>query len=200
MAMQVGDEVMFAGRVLSRDSVYLGDDVTHAGCYYWNDETQSVESHTVDDIYRPVVVVDAPADIVAKAEAFVRSKVRAYIPDVLAEMNADRAQTLTNGDMVEVTGGRKVKKGTVGHVFWIGDSGYGVSAGVRFSDTKDARGRYTDTQFIAPRFLKILNPPTFSLAEAQINKVCDNVVRYGWSRLYNNVKSEVKSALNADKD
>jgi hypothetical protein len=200
MAMQVGDEVSHAGFVLCHTSVYMGDDVTYTGCYYWNPLTNAVESHLVDEINRPVVVADAPADIVAKAEDFVRSKVRAEIPKVLAAMNEDRAATLTNGDKVEVVGGRKVKKGTVGHVFWLGDSGYGVSAGVRFSDTKDARGRYVDVQFIAPRFLKILNPPTFSLTDAQVEEVCHHVASRGWNRLSFNVKDEVKRVLNADKE
>lgn len=198
--MTVGNEVMFAGFVLSTASIYYGDYVNHAGCYYWNPENKSVELHVVDDLYRPVVVVDAPAHIVAEANEFIRSKASAYIPEILAKLNEDRAQTLTVDDKVVVTGGRKVKKGTVGHVFWIGDSGYGVSAGVRFSDMKDARGRYTDAQFIAPRFLKIVNPPTFILTDAQIAQVCDNVVRGGWDRIFQTVQSEVKYALNADKD
>lgn len=198
--MQVGDEVSHAGFVLCHTSVYMGDDVTYMGCYYWNPLTNAVESHLVDEINRPVVVVDAPDHIVEAADKFVDGKIRAEIPKVLAAMNEDRAATLTNGDKVEVVGGRKVKKGTVGHVFWIGDSGYGVSAGVRFSDMKDARGRYTDVQFIAPRFLKIVDPPTFSLTDAQITQVCDNVVRGGWDRIFQTVQSEVKYALNADKD
>lgn len=200
MAMMVGTEVFHAGFVLCRTSAYMGDEVNHTGCYYWNPETNTVEQHLVDDIYRPVIVVDAPDNIVDAADTFVHNKVKGYIPEILASMNEDRAATLTVGDKVVVTGGRKVKKGTVGHVFWIGDSGYGVSAGVRFSDMKDARGRYTDVQFIAPRFLKIVDPPTFSLTDAQITQVCDNVVRGGWDRIFQTVQSEVKYALNADKD
>lgn len=200
MAMIVGNEVSHAGFVLCHTSAYMGDDVTYTGCYYWNPLTNAVESHLVDEINRPVVVVDAPDHIVEAADKFVDGKIRAKIPEVLAAMNEDRAATFTNGDKVEVVGGRKVKKGTVGHVFWIGDSGYGVSVGVRFSDTKDARGRYVDVQFIAPRFLKILNPPTFCLTDAQVEEVCHHVASRGWNRLYLNVKDEVKRVLNADKE
>jgi hypothetical protein len=200
MAMMVGTEVFHAGFVLCRTSAYMGDEVNHTGCYYWNPETNTVEQHLVDDIYRPVIVVDAPDNIVDAADTFVHNKVKGYIPEILASMNEDRAATLTIGDKVVVTGGRKVKKGTEGVVFWIGDSGYGVSAGVRFSDTKDARGRYVDAQFIQPRFLKIVNPPTFSLTDAQVEEVCYHVVSYGWDRLRKNTADEVKRVLNADKD
>jgi hypothetical protein len=35
---------------------------------------------------------------------------------------------------VEVVKGRKVAKGTVGEVFWVGDNGFGVSVGLSLTN------------------------------------------------------------------
>jgi hypothetical protein len=38
------------------------------------------------------------------------------------------------GATVEVVRGRKVQKGTVGQVFWMGDNGFGISVGLELED------------------------------------------------------------------
>jgi hypothetical protein len=71
-----------------------------------------------------------------------------------AKAAADRAAeieaaTIRVGKTVEVVRGRKVAIGTVGKVFWIGDTTWGKKVGIALDDAKNASGRYTNVAFTA---------------------------------------------------
>ena len=58
------------------------------------------------------------------------------------------------GKVMEVVRGRKVAKGTVGTVFWIGDGRVGLA----LSDAKDASGRNKDVAWVNSEYLVNTDP------------------------------------------
>ncbi len=55
---------------------------------------------------------------------------------IKAKKDKEEAATIRMHKMVRVVRGRKVPIGTEGEVFWMGDSGYGMSVGLRLIDGK----------------------------------------------------------------
>lgn len=54
------------------------------------------------------------------------------------------------GDYVEVVKGRKVRKGTIGKVFWMGRDNYAnLKVGIAVTDRKDHRGFHVDVEWTA---------------------------------------------------
>lgn len=70
--------------------------------------------------------VDATDDVL-QAYAAYAAKVDAERTAYLAKLDFDR---LERGKVVSVNRGRKVAKGTIGQIFWIGNNGYGESVGI----------------------------------------------------------------------
>lgn len=105
------------------------------------------------------VKVDAPADIIKKWKF---EKEQAAIQQQHAESERIAhgiRRKVTVGKMVKVTRGRKVKQGTVGYVFWVGDKGYGESAGIAVTQKKVKNGKYeswADVVFVNTDYLHVL--------------------------------------------
>lgn len=123
--------------VVSHVGVVLGKGHTH-----WNDSMHIESFHATvwnattgqpqDVFYRDdfgsngYFEVDATADVL-QAYAAYTAKVDAERTAYLAKLEFDR---LERGKVVSVNRGRKVAKGTIGQVFWIGNNGYGESIGI----------------------------------------------------------------------
>ena len=192
------DSPMHVGTTLAEAHAYYGDGVGADGVYFWDEANGEIGCDMVDDMYsyRMERTIDATADMQEKARQWLRAKVKAYIPGLVSNHSHDRANTVTKGDKVRVAKGRKFKVGTEGVVFWIGDTRYGVSVGVRTSDRKGTDGKWADVFFIARANLEVVNPPTYSLTDAQIEAICDNCATLGcYPTLYKNVEYSVKHAL-----
>lgn len=190
------EEPMFVGTTLATAHFYHGDDVSSDGCYYWDESKGEIGCSTVDDMFRPEVTVDASPEMQEKARLWLREKVKAYIPGLVESHSHDRAQTITKGDTVRVVKGRKIPKGTVGKVFWKGETRFGWSVGVALSDRKDASGKYADVAFTSPSNLEVVNAPTYALTDAQVEEICDSCATLGcYPTMYRNVEYSVKHAL-----
>ena len=96
-----------------------------------------------------VATVDAAPEEIAAYEAFVKAESEAAAKKRQEEADAKERITVNIGKMVEVVRGRKVAKGTIGQVFWMGQNQYGWTVGLRTSDKLDEKGRFADVVFVA---------------------------------------------------
>lgn len=186
------------GTTLANAHHYLGDGDSSDGVYFWNEEKGEIGCDMSGDAYSYQMerTIDAPADMQEKARLWIRDKVKSYIPGLVQEHNEVRAQKVTKGDTVRVVRGRKVPKGTVGKVFWEGESRFGLSVGLALSDKKDASGKYAEVAFTAPSNLEVVNPPIFSLTDAEVEEICDGCGTVEcYATLYKNVEYRVKRVL-----
>lgn len=62
------------------------------------------------------------------------------------------------GKTVQVVRGRNVPIGTVGKVFWMGETTWGKKVGIALDDTKDAKGRYANVQWVYQRNVEVVQP------------------------------------------
>jgi hypothetical protein len=172
------DTTTWEGRVLSVYTVTerimsdVWEDVTHAVVYSPETKGQKMGYYIQDTDYLDVCVgcagndsqsysakVDAPADIIQKWKFEMG---QAAIRQQHAERERREQEVrdkVTAGKMVKVTRGRKVKPGTVGYVFWVGDKGYGESAGIAITQKKVKNGKYenwADVVFVNTDYLHVL--------------------------------------------
>lgn len=173
------DTTAWEGRVLCVYTVTerimsdVWEDVTHAVVYSPETWGQKMDYCDIQDTdYLDVRVgytgnytqdysakVDAPADIIKKWKF---EKEQAAIRQQHAESERIAhgiRRKVTVGKMVKVTRGRKVKQGTVGYVFWVGDKGYGESAGIAVTQKKVKNGKYeswADVVFVNTDYLHVL--------------------------------------------
>lgn len=99
---------------------------------------------------------DASPEILAEAQAWETAqgiaKLQAQIAwrELAAKKEAERLRNLPEqGKLMRVAKGRKVPVGTVGTVFWIGPSDWGLRVGLALDDEKDDRGRAKNVAWIA---------------------------------------------------
>lgn len=103
------------------------------------------------------VVVDAPQEVIENWERMETEKKEREEKAYWERKAQDSRERLENGKVVEVVKGRKVKKGTKGLIFWIGNNGYGESVGIATTPKKGKKtGRngkeydsYLDVVFVA---------------------------------------------------
>lgn len=129
---------------------------------YVNGDYERIMSDVYDWVLRVVVIEDdgtygnhsGSYNFEAKVDAS-PEQLQAYqdklTADRIAELNRSiernrlqEAKTLRNGKTVKVVRGRKVKIGTQGLLFWMGDSPWGKKVGIALSDKKDEKNRYSD--------------------------------------------------------
>ena len=125
----------------------------------------------------PNVTIDATPDVVAAANAWLRARAEAT---VRSEREADinlavaRAKAVQIGREVEVVRGRKVPKGVVGDVFWMGDSEWAVRVGIRTADGTVYWTAASNVEVTQPdEFLELPE----SLTDAQFNARVDYEVK-----------------------
>lgn len=124
--------------VISHVGLVLGHGHTH-----WNDSMHIETFHAMvwdaannqpqDVYYRDdysnqagSFEVDATPEVLAAYAVYV-AKVQAEYQAYMAKVERKRIDT---GKFVTVVSGRKIAKGTRGLVFWVGNNGYGPSAGI----------------------------------------------------------------------
>lgn len=197
MTFKRSGEVFHVGTTLGLAHTYLGDEVSLNGVYYWDEEKNEVMCDQIDmSPYYMERTIDASPEMQEKAHQWLRGKVKAYILELLVAYTTERSTTITNGDTVCVVKGRKIPKGTRGIVFWNGETRYGSSVGIRFSDKKDSSGKYIDVEFTAPINLKVMNPPTYTLTDVQIEEICNYCATIGcYPMLHKNVERSVQQVL-----
>lgn len=93
------------------------------------------------------ITVDASPERIAAYKA--KRQADIYAKQLKARKDAAilELNTIRCGKMVEVVRGRKVPKGTVGKVFWMKDTNYGMKVGIAIGDERDAKGRYANVAF-----------------------------------------------------
>ncbi len=118
------------GRVVAVEHYYF-DGLTDYWTMVWNPETLVVE-HGTGCHYG--VAVDAPAWVVAFytiAKAIARNEKAAREAHSKALAASDNESVRpSRGKLVQVVRGRKVPKGSVGTVFWLGENKWGWSVGM----------------------------------------------------------------------
>lgn len=118
------------GRVVHVESTYW-DGLTDYSAYVWNEETLSVE-YAGPCSYG--TKVDGPAWVAAFysiARTIAERAAYAAAAKARAEREAaEEAVTVRWGKTVKVVRGRKVPKGTVARVFWVGENRWGWSVGL----------------------------------------------------------------------
>ena len=127
---QVVRGVVVTGRVVAIESYYYDGQTDYSACV-WNEETLTVECAGACCYSTKI---DGPAWVVAfyKIACEIRQRsnedrVRAAREQRAAE---EEAVTVRCGKTVKVVRGRKVPKGTVARVFWMGENQWGWSAGL----------------------------------------------------------------------
>ncbi len=119
------------GRVVAVESSYY-DGLNDVWTMVWNPETLAVEYGA--GVGGPEPKVDAPAWVVAFytiAKAVARQEAAAERAHAAARAASyDEAIRPSRGKLVQVVRGRKVPKGSVGTVFWLGENKWGWSVGI----------------------------------------------------------------------
>jgi hypothetical protein len=173
------DETTWEGRVLlvstatERIMSDVWEDVTTAVVYSPETKGQKMGYYgTQDTDYLHVNVgctgdymrtysaeVDAPEDIIKKWKFDCEQATIRHQHAERERIALNVRNKVTVGKMVKVTHGRKVKPGTVGYVFWVGDNGYGESAGIAITQKKVKKGKYenwADVVFVNTNYLHVL--------------------------------------------
>lgn len=116
------ETVTYAGRVLEARSSYLGDGESSYYVVVWDSEAGRPADVFYSSTYgdrRDYAMVDATPEATRAYESWKAAK---------------EAAVVAPGKTVRVVAGRKVPKGTVGVVFWMGDNKYGPGMRVGFTD------------------------------------------------------------------
>lgn len=128
----------------------------------WDDESQSVRHVEFMTTRAPVygkADIDITPDNLRKAyQHFLQSWSRWY-----DHVNAEQARKPECGKRVRVMRGRKVNVGTEGVVFWIGESQWGMRAGIRTDDGQ--------THFVPLDYLEVVNPDQYLADEYDRQRV-----------------------------
>jgi len=140
----VAERAKYAGRVVAVDS-WSHDGLMEYSAVLWNPEACAVEPgpHYPDSC---PLAVDGPAWVVAfytiaKAEEARMARERRNAERARREAE-EEARRPGHGKTVKVVRGRKVPKGTVGKVFWFGETRYGWRVGLEVNGERvftDAR-------------------------------------------------------------
>lgn len=108
--------------------------------------------------------VDAPADIMAAAEAIrqsVADQIKAAREAAARERGRIAAEVAFHrpekGKLMQVVRGRKVPKGTIGRVFWLDSPRNPSRVGLAVTERK-VGGRYADVVWVDSKYLKNLDP------------------------------------------
>lgn len=127
-------EIDLTGRVVAVDSTYW-DGLTDYSAYVWDEETLTVE-YAGPCSYG--TKVDGPAWVAAFysiAQTIAERARYAAAAKARAEREAEEeARTVRWGKTVKVVRGRKVPKGTVARVFWMGENKWGWSVGLELDN------------------------------------------------------------------
>jgi len=122
-----------SGKVVAVES-YYDDGQTDYYAYVWNEKSLSVESAGPCSYG---TAVDGPAWVAAfyaLAKAIEKSaREAANRAARLKREEEDEACRVSYGKEVKVVRGRKVPKGTVGRVFWVGESKFGRRVGLELA-------------------------------------------------------------------
>lgn len=105
----------------------------------WDGERVRSESVGVTDIgpgcdYLDEVEVDATPEVLALAKAWEAAEYERK----RFERGEREARAVARGKVVRVVRGRKVKLGTIGLVFWVGDRGFGPRVGMNVEGVEGA--------------------------------------------------------------
>lgn len=139
-------------------------------CKVWNIEKQAAVAivlgyHFELGLRFGTPTVDAPPEIMAQYEAAVAAeKAERERLEVERAERAEQERELAawnrpeHGKRMQVVRGRKVKKGTVGLVFWLDDCRNPSRVGLALSPEKDSRGRFTNVAWVDAQYLANLAP------------------------------------------
>ena len=109
----------FCGAVLmDREENYYDDSDGYV--IVWNDEKEKLEKHytwTTRGYSLTNGWVDATPEVIEKAKAWMRDWARPLVKDALLK----EAYKIQVGNQVKVVAGRKLPKGTVARVLWVGE-------------------------------------------------------------------------------
>jgi len=145
----------------------------YADGYYvnvWNPETQAIEKVCLGHAFELCMrhghaTVDADASILAEVarQAEAARIAREQADKAAAEDRARKAAEIEfnrprKGLVMQVTRGRKVRKGTVGRVFWLDDLRHPSRVGLALSDRKDARGNFAEVAWVNAEYLENTDP------------------------------------------
>ena len=139
--------------------------------------------------------VDAPAELIQEYETWVKNE-HAQRERAANELRARSYRaTLEKGKIVQVVTGRKVPKGTVGKVFWIGSDQYGQKCGIALTPRKGKTTKngktfdsYLDVVFVATKNVQVLG------AESQESM---ELVQSLWETGETNLPAALKEAQQA---
>lgn len=93
------------------------------------------------------ITVDASPERIAAYKAKVAADAYARQLKIRKDAAMKELNTVRYGKMVEVVRGRKVAKGTIGKVFWMKATHFGMKVGIAIGDERDANGRYANVTF-----------------------------------------------------
>jgi hypothetical protein len=164
-----GEEPIFIGQVLAKRE----HNGYHDSDFYviaWNGK-QLVQHEYDSTRYAGSgarVIVDATDEVKQEVNKWVYHQMRKRIfNNYLNEINKPQ-----KGDIVEVVKGRKVTKGSIGILFYIGDArSYGYrqqpseSIGIALSDRRNDRGQYIDVAWTYMKNVKVVGCPRFKYSE-----------------------------------
>lgn len=127
----------------------IWEDVRHV--IVWDDLTASVK-----DVWGDNAVIDAPADIIAKATDWkIDDLLQLRKLDFAREVDAAKAkaQSIARDKMLRVVSGRKIAKGIEAQCFWYGETKWGFSVGLQMADGS--------RQFTSANNVEVINPERY---------------------------------------
>jgi len=131
------EELTFVGMVLQvHGYVYMGNDCEKAFATVWLEAEGRPKRVGYSSLHydygqdRNSAVIDASPEIKTLFNNWCAAEEARHD----AEEAARREREFGRGKKVVVARGRKVPKGTIGEIFWIGDNGYGESLGLFLAD------------------------------------------------------------------
>jgi hypothetical protein len=159
-------EGLVVGEKYGREERVMSDvyDIVYR-CTVWNPEkgcSEVVYLGCADlSLTTTVVTVDAPPEIRAlfEAEQAALKAQRERQEQARAEA-AERERELAawhrpeKGKVMQVVRGRKVRKGTIGRVFWMDNMQNPTRVGLALTEAKDERGRYANVAWVDAAYLQ----------------------------------------------
>lgn len=121
------------GRVLYTYERNMRDDSDYHAVI-WNSETQEPENVMYATTRGWSYPCNAWVDYTPEVEAEYRAWLKARGAESIRYADMQKAKTVEKGKLIRVVKGRKIKKGSLGYCFWIGQTPYGVSVGFQHED------------------------------------------------------------------
>lgn len=137
-----------AGTGLTFDALVLSEGETK-GSTLWSEDATDEARAAYKKWY---MEVSAPAQAADKAESARKHTELSYAKAMDAVLNPK----MQHGQSWKVVRGRKVPIGTVGTVFWMGNTKWGMSCGIATTNRKNEKGHFADGFFLNPDNLEYI--------------------------------------------